>query len=300
MQRTRSLIPFVLALLFAGPIFGQPNFDQVEIKTVPVVDGIYMLEGFGGNIGVSVGEDGVFLVDDQFGPLSDKILAAIGKLSKKSVDFVLNTHWHGDHTGANEVLAGQGALILAHENVYQRMSTEQVNKLLGSTTPPSPRAALPVLAYDESIRLRLNGQTIHAFHVPPAHTDGDSVVHFVEANVMHMGDLFFNGIYPFIDIASGGDVDGYLAALAQAIEHSDDKTKIIPGHGPLATRADLRAAHDMLKAVRDRVAASVAEGKSLEETLAAGHTSDFDDPWSWQFIDGERLVTILYMGLSES
>ena len=295
---TRVLLPWLL-LLTASPALAQ-DFSQVEIKTHPVRDGIYMLEGFGGNIGVSVGEDGVFLVDDQFAPLVDKILTSIAALSDKPVGFVLNTHWHGDHTGGNEPLGKAGALLVAHDNVYQRMSTEQVNELLGRTTPPSPKAALPVVTFDSSVSFHLNGETIHARHVPPAHTDGDSIVHFKEANVFHMGDLFFNGLYPFIDIASGGDVDGFLAALDEALEGMDDQTLIIPGHGPLAKKADLTAARDMLRTVRDRVAAAIAEGKSLEDTLAAKVTADFDEKWNWQFINGEQLVRIVYMGLSAS
>jgi glyoxylase-like metal-dependent hydrolase (beta-lactamase superfamily II) len=295
----RVLFPFALLLLTLSPALAQ-DFSQVEIKTHALRDGIYMLEGFGGNIGVSIGEDGVFLVDDQFAPLNDKILTAIAKLSDRPVGFVLNTHWHGDHTGGNEPLGKAGALLVAHDNVYQRMSTEQVSELLGRTTPPSPEDALPVLTFDSSVTFRLNGETIRAHHVPPAHTDGDSIVRFEGANAVHLGDLFFNGVYPFIDISSGGDVDGYLAALDQALEGLDDETLIIPGHGPLAKKADLVAARDMLRTVRDRIAAAIAEGKSVEETLAASPTAEFDEKWSWEFISGEQLVRIVYAGLSGS
>jgi glyoxylase-like metal-dependent hydrolase (beta-lactamase superfamily II) len=296
----KNLFLFLSLFFLSFPLFAQGDFDQVEIKTVPVADGIYMLEGAGGNIGVCVGEDGVFLIDDQFAPLTDKIKKAVAKLSDKPISFVLNTHWHGDHVGGNENLGNDGAVIIAHDNVYRRMSTEQVNKLLGNTTPAAPRSALPVVTYENSVTLRLNGQTIHAMHVPPAHTDGDSIVHFQEANVIHLGDILFNGMYPFIDIASGGSVNGYIEALEMAIEHSDDKTKIIPGHGPLATRAELKEAVKMIKSIRDRVAKAIEEGMSMEETLASAPSAEFDEEWAWEFISAERLVTILYMGLSDS
>lgn len=298
MQRQKLALLMCLFLL-PLPLWAQGQFDQVQIKTIPVADGIYMLEGVGGNIGVSVGEDGVFLVDDQFAPLSAKIKAAVAKISDKPISFVVNTHWHGDHVGGNEILGNEGAVIVAHDNVYRRMSTEQANKLLGSTTPASPRAALPVITYEDSVTFRLNGQTIHAMHVPPAHTDGDSIVHFREANVIHLGDLFFNGMYPFIDLGSGGNVDGYIAALEQAVQHCDENTKVIPGHGPLSNRAELQAAVKMLKVVRDNVAAAIAEGKSLDETMGEAPSADYDAEWSWNFIDTERLITILYTGLTE-
>jgi len=211
----RSHAGFVLAVLVTIAAIGYaqaPDFSKVEIVAHKVSEGLYMLQGAGGNIAVSVGEDAVFLVDDQYAPLTPKIKAAVAALTDKPIKFVLNTHWHGDHTGGNENLGSGGTLIVAHDNVRRRMSTEQFNAFFNRKTPPAPKAALPVVTFAESVRFHINGEEIHAFHVPPAHTDGDSIVHFTRANVIHTGDLFFNGLYPFIDVASGGGIDGMIAA----------------------------------------------------------------------------------------
>ena len=226
----------------------QRDFSGVEIETTEVADGIYMLVGAGGNIGLSTGEDGAFLIDDQFAPLSEKILAAIAEVTDDDVEFLINTHWHGDHTGGNEAFGEAGAHIVAHDNVRKRLK-EGLTRSSGRTTPPAPDAALPVITFSKTISFHWNGQHIKVWHPDKAHTDGDAIIFFKDANVVHMGDVFFNGGYPFIDLESGGDVNGYIATHEAVLKKTDDDTKIIPGHGPLANKADLRRTVDMLKEV---------------------------------------------------
>ena len=218
-------------LLASMPGFAQQqDFSKVELRTLPVAEGVYMLMGAGGNIGLSVGKDGVLMIDDQYAPLTDKILAAIGEITDQPVRMILNTHWHGDHTGGNENLAGRGALIIAQDNVRTRMSTRYFSEFFKSEVPPSPAAALPVVTFSQSVTLHLNGQTIRAEHMPPAHTDGDSVIWFEGLNVVHMGDIFFNEWYPYIDFDAGGSVTGMIEDVDQVLSRLDDQTKVIPGH----------------------------------------------------------------------
>ena len=273
--------------------------EDVQIKVVQVAKGIYMLQGQGGNIGVSVGEDSTFIIDDQFAPLTEKITAAIEKIAKHRVTFVLNTHWHGDHTGGNENFGKAGALIVAHENVRRRMGVEQFMEAFNRRVPASPKEALPVVTFSENVTFHLNGDHIHVYHVDPAHTDGDSVIHFQHANVFHMGDVFFNGSYPFIDLSSGGSFAGVLAAAEGVLEKADENSKIIPGHGPVATRQDLAAYRDVLKAVHERVSKLIAEGKSLEQVLAFRPTAEFDESWGAGFMNPQTFLTIVYNSLTQ-
>jgi cyclase len=288
---------FVLGLgiaLAARPVLAQQDLSKVEVTSERVAEGVYMLKGGGGNIGVSIGADGVFLVDDQYAPLTPKIKAAVAALSDKPIRFVLNTHWHGDHTGGNENLGSAGVLIVAHENVRKRMSTEQFMEAFGGKVPAAPAVALPVVTFTDTVTFYLNGEEIHGFHVPPAHTDGDSVVHFRKANVLHGGDTFFNGIYPFIDLSSGGSVAGVIGAADRMLALAGDGTKIIPGHGPLATKADLKAYRDMLETTSGRVAAQVKAGKTLEEVTASAPTAEFEAKWGQGFMKAAPFVAILY------
>ena len=297
---TALILAALTAVVITGlgvPAVAQDDFSQVEIKTMKVTDGIYMLEGAGGNIGVSAGEDGVFLIDDQFAPLTEKIRAAVGEISDGPIRFVLNTHWHFDHTGGNENLGKAGVLIVAHDNVRERMSTEQFLAAFNRVEPAAPQDALPVVTFNDTVTFHLNDEEIHAFHVPPAHTDGDSVVHFKTANVVHMGDLFFNGMYPFIDTSSGGGINGVVAAADRVLAMIGDDTKIIPGHGPLATKKDLAAYHEMLRGVRDAMAKLVAEDKSKEEVLAAKPTAPWDEKWGGGFMNPETFTGIVYDSL---
>jgi cyclase len=290
----------ILALAATAPAaLAQQNFDKVTIETTDLGNGLYMLTGAGGNLGVSAGADGVFLIDDQYAPLTDKIRAAIAKISDKPLRYVINTHWHGDHTGGNENLGKAGAVIVAHENVRERMSTEQVMKAFGLTVPPSPEAALPVITFTENVTFYLNGQEARVIHVPHAHTDGDSIIHFRNGNVIHMGDLLFNGMYPFIDLGSGGNLNGMISGHDLALELADEETKIIPGHGPLADRAALKRNRDMLATVRDRVQKLIDKGKSEDEAVAADPLKDMNEEWGKGFINGESLVRFAYRSLKE-
>jgi cyclase len=293
----KARIAAVLALA-AAPAAAQPqDFSKVEIKAEKVADGIYMLTGAGGNIGLSVGKSGTYVIDDQYAPLTDKILAAIRAITPDPVRFVVNTHWHGDHTGGNENLGKAGALLVAHENVRRRMSGEQFNATFNRSTPPSPEAALPVVTFTDAVTFHWNGDEIRVHHVPPAHTDGDSIVHFVKADVVHMGDLFFNGGYPYIDTSSGGKVDGVIAAAEQALAKVGETTRIIPGHGPVATKADLQAYRDAVKTLRDRIAKLKAEGKSRDEAIAAKPTADHDAKWGTGFMKGDAFTGLVYDSL---
>jgi len=285
------------ALLAAVPAHAQ-DFDSVEIVATDLGGGVHMLTGRGGNMAVSIGDDGTILIDDQYAPLTPRILAAIGKLGGKSVRFVLNTHWHADHTGGNENLGRSGALIVAHDNVRVRMSAEQLMAAFGQRVPASPEAALPIVTFGGTLTLHVNGQQIRAIHVEHAHTDSDSLIHLTGANVIHMGDTFFNGIYPFIDHSSGGTVDGTIAAADRALAIANDQTRIIPGHGPLASRRDLERYRAMLADVRERIAASVRAGRTAAEVVAARPTADYDEEWGDGFLKPDAFVQIVYATLA--
>jgi len=260
----------------AGPLQAQDDMSEVEIGVTDLGDGLYMLTGRGGNMGLSVGEDATFLIDDQFAPLTPKIKAAIAGLTDDAVKFVFNTHWHFDHVGGNENFGETGAVIVAHDNVRERMSKDQFLEAFNREVPASPPEALPVVTFNDRVTFHLNGETIRAFHTPHAHTDGDSVIHFDGANVFHMGDTFFHKMYPFIDASSGGSVNGVIEAANAVLAMADEESVIIPGHGPIAGRDDLRAYRDMLATVRDSINAMIADGMSLEQVQAANPTADFD------------------------
>jgi glyoxylase-like metal-dependent hydrolase (beta-lactamase superfamily II) len=252
------------------------------------------MTGAGGNLGVSVGADTVFVIDDQFAPLTPKIQAAIAKLSSKPVKFVLNTHWHFDHAGGNENLGKAGAVIVAHENVRKRLSAEGFIAFFGMKTKPEPEIALPVVTFTRDVTFRLNGDELVVTHAPRAHTDGDSIVEFRKSNVVHMGDTFFNKLYPFIDTSSGGSVAGVLAAADRVLKMVDDNTKIIPGHGPLGSKADLKAFRDMLAAVSGNIQGQIKARKTLEQVVASKPTAKYDEVWGKGFLAPEKFVAMLY------
>lgn len=299
-MNSRIWIAFIVIALGSPLAVAQQDYSKVVITSQKVAEGVYMLQGAGGNIGVSVGEDGVILIDDQFAELTPKIQDALAKLSPKPLRFVINTHWHFDHTGGNENLGKAGAIIVAHDNVRRRMSVSSFNQFFNRESPASPRVALPVVTFDQSVTFHFNGEEIFVFHIANAHTDGDSLILFRTANVLHTGDTFFNGFYPFIDAASGGSIDGMIAAADQVLPTLKADTKIIPGHGPLGTGADLKAFRDMLATLRDNVARLIREGKTLEQAIAAAPTKDLDPVWGKGFFKPEQVVQMVYLDLKRT
>ncbi len=286
----------VLPLISTHPAAGQDP-AQVSIEIAPVAEGVYVITGQGGNIGLSVGADGAFLVDDQYAPLTERILAAIATVTDQPVRFVVNTHFHDDHTNGNENLGEAGAIIVAHERVRERLTTEQFIEFFGARMPPAPAAALPVVTFNDRVTFHWNGQDIRAIHVERAHTDGDVIVHFRGPNALHMGDTYFNGMYPFIDVGNGGTIDGLIAAADRALEVSDAGTRIIPGHGAVSGRAELQEYRNMLVTVRDRIQALIAEGRTAEGIVAAKPTADLDAKWGVAFINGDQFTTMVHAGM---
>ena len=292
---TRLIGVFSLALCAAVTTAEAQNFDSVQVRVAPVAGAVHMLQGSGGNIGLVVGDDAVFVVDDQFAPLTPKVLAAIKSVTPLPVRFVVNTHWHFDHTGGNENMGKAGALIFAHENVRRRMSTDQFIEALNRKEPASPRGALPVVTFTDTVSFHLNGDSIIVFHVPPAHTDGDAVIFFAKANVVHMGDLFVSDRFPFVDRSSGGSINGIIGAADRVLVATNVETRIIPGHGPLADRARLKAYRDMLFTMRDRMRREVAAKHTIEQVLASKITAEYDASWT---AGRERFLRILHQELS--
>ncbi len=292
----------VLAIVFVAVISSvaqaQQDYSKVTIKTISVAPGVHMLMGAGGNIGVSSGEDGVFLIDDQYAPLTKKFLAAVKNISDKPIRFLLNTHWHFDHTGGNENLGNAGITIVAHDNVRRTMSVDQMLKAFSMKVPASPKAALPVITFNDTATFHMNGETIHIRHVPPAHTDGDSFVHFKTADVIHAGDIYFNGFYPFIDVDHGGSIDGMIKAAGEILDVAGPNTKIIPGHGPLSDKAQLAAYRNMLITVRDRLRVAVKNKRTLEQVIAAKPTADLDAIWGKGFLKPAVFLKIVYSGMA--
>lgn len=297
MTPPRLAAAIAAALAIAAPAAAQQDFSKVEVKAEKLAPTVWMLTGAGGNLGLSAGEDAVFLVDDQYAPLTEKIAAAIAQVSPKPVRFVLNTHWHGDHVGGNEKLGRAGAVIVAHDNTRKRLSTEQFLEMWRATVKPLPKAGLPVVTFSRDTTFHLNGEEIRAFHVPRAHTDGDVIVHFAGSDVIHMGDVFWNRLYPLIDTGSGGTIDGMVAAVDRALALAGPGTRIIPGHGPLATRDELAAYREMLATIGSRIKAMIREGKKLEEIVEANPTADFDAVWGKGFIPPRKFAEMVAMNL---
>jgi cyclase len=271
----------------------------VEIRATTLAAGLFMLAGAGGNLCLAVGDDGALLIDSEYEQLSAKVRAAIKEETDQPLRFVINTHWHFDHVGGNQALTEAGAVVIAHENVRKRMSSEQVLGAIGRRVPPSPPAALPKLTYTESMMLHWNGGDVLVLHLAPAHTDGDTMVLFVQANVLHVGDVYFNGTYPFIDVNAGGSIDGMLAAVDRVLNLVSADTKIIPGHGPLSTSEELRAYRQMLSTVRDRVQALVKAGKSRDEVIAAKPTQDLDEKWGRGGMGPDVFTGVVYDGITK-
>ena len=279
----------------ARPTLAQ-DFSKVEIKVTKVAGNVYMLEGAGGNIGVSVGPDGILIVDDQFAPLADKIKAALKTLGEGKLKFVLNTHYHGDHTGGN-IAFGPDAPIIAQTNVRKRLSEEQKSKFFNRTTPASPKEALPVITFDNAVSVFFNGEEIKVIHFPHGHTDGDSVIFFTGSNVVHMGDDFFNGRFPVVDLEAGGDVEGMTKNIGDIISKLPAGVKIIPGHGPLSDADGLKAFHNMLVQTTDIVRKRIAAGKTLDQIKAEGLPEEWKT-WGGGFIKTDVWLTLIYTSLS--
>ncbi len=271
----------------------------IEIQTTRVAPHLFMLSGAGGNLCLAIGNDGALLVDSEYEQLGAQVLSAIRAQTDTPLRFVINTHWHFDHVAGNRALAEQGAVVIAQENVRRRMSTEQVLGGLGHRIPPSPPAALPKLTYSGALTLHWNSEDVQIMHPEPAHTDGDSIVYFATANVLHAGDVYFNGTYPFIDVNAGGSLDGMIAGVDRLLGMTNADTRIIPGHGPLSTADELRAYRAMLVTVRDHVRALVNQGKTREEVIAARPTADLDGQWGGGGIGPDVFAGIVYDGMTK-
>ena len=291
----KVLVSFVL-FLFAVSVQAQTDWSKVEIKAQKVSGNVYMLEGAGGNIGVSVGDDGILIVDDQYAPIADKIKAALKGIADKKLRFILNTHWHGDHTGGN-VIFGPEAPIIAHDNVRKRMSTEQKSEIFKRTTPAAPKEALPVVTFNQNLTVHFNGEEIRAIHYPHGHTDGDSVIFFTSSNVVHLGDNFFAGRFPFVDLDSGGNVEGLTKNIGEIIEKIPAGAKLIPGHGPLSTIDDLKTYHNMLLKTSDVVRQKISAGKTLEQIKTEGLPDEWKS-WGTGFIKTDLWLEIVHKSLT--
>ena len=284
------------AVLASAPAFAQQqDFSKVEIKATQVAGSVWMLEGSGGNIGVSAGEDGIVMVDDQFAPLVPKIKAALAKISQKPVRFLLNTHWHFDHVGGNAGMADTAA-ILAHENVRKRMQAGA--EMFGRKIEPAEPRALPVITYQRDVTIWLNGEPVRALHVPPGHTDGDTVVFFTKSNVVHMGDDFFATGFPFVDLDSGGSVRGLIGAIDEVLPQIPPDAKIIPGHGPLQTVADLKKFRNRLDEIVALVARGLKSGKTVEQMQKEKLLAPYED-WNAGFVKADQFIAVVARDLTQ-
>lgn len=285
-MKTSRLLLFICILVTVS-IDAQNRFKDVVIETIKLTDKVYMLMGAGGNIGVSIGEDGVLVIDDQYAELTPKILAALKELSDKPVKIVVNTHHHGDHSGGNENLGKTGAMIMAHDNVRKRLEANR------------PKIALPVVTFSDKLNIHINDEQVAVFHIDNAHTDGDALLYFTESNVLHTGDTYFNGRYPYIDLNSGGSVDGFINAVKAGLMVCDENTKIIPGHGKLSNKSEYQGFLDMLETIKANVLKAIASGKTEDEVSKdSSITKAYDDlGYGNFFINSERIRRIFYTSL---
>ncbi|HEV7660102.1 MAG TPA: MBL fold metallo-hydrolase [Allosphingosinicella sp.] len=288
------LVLTALLLLAAAPALAHQPPPAGEIRVERIAPGIAVLFGRGGNIGLSYGADGNILIDDQYAPATARVLAAVATLDPDPIRYVINTHWHGDHTGGNENLGRAGTVIVAHDNVRLRMAMAQVVR--GEAVPASPGGALPVITFSENLTFHFNGDDIRAIHVDNAHTDGDSLIYWTRANVLHMGDTYFNGMLPFIDLDSGGSIDGAIVAVETGLGLANEETRIIPGHGPMARRADLVRYRDMLIDLRSRVGQGIAAGRTLAQIKAERLADGYGPPDG--FISPDSLIETIHRSLT--
>lgn len=287
---------FLVVIVLSISINTYAQNNEIKIVSVQLTDNYYMLKGRGGNIGLLIGADGVLMIDDQFAPLTPKILEAIKKITPKPVSYLLNTHWHGDHTGGNLNMSKEGAVIVSHENVRKRMSKDQVVR--GRTKKASPKEALPVLTFTEDMMFHYNDDDILFTHLHDAHTDGDAIIYFTKNNVIHTGDTYFQGKFPYIDLNSGGSIDGYIAGIGKIVMLADDQTKIMPGHGNVANKKELIAYKEMLEDLKAKVQNEITKGKSLEEVKNNKElTKKYTSFSGW--ITEEKIRTTIYKSLKE-
>ncbi len=292
-----------ITLLLAGLITvakSQENLDSVKIESQHVKDNIYMLKGAGGNIGVITGVDGIVMIDDQFLPLGDKITNAIRAIDNNPIKFTINTHVHGDHSGGNAFFKQKGSTIVAHSTVRKRMMMERYDKDEKRTIPPRDKDAWPVITFPENLDLHLNGQDIQMMHFGAGHTDGDVIIHFKQANVFHMGDVFVTYGYPYIDLPSGGSISGMITSLDKALALMDNESKVIPGHGELCTKADVKSFRDKLADIRDKVSAALKKGKKSGDLATLGITEPYEAAWGKGFIKGKDFVLMVAESLKSA
>lgn len=300
-QNVTCLLLCLFLLGTASSVFAQAAQPDVKFFVEPVAGNISCIgdSAGNGNVGVSVGEDGVVLIDTKSADVVEKMLAEIAKISAKPIRFVVNTHWHFDHVGGNEFVGKTGAAIIAHENVYKRMTAEQNMEFFNMKVPPAPKAALPIVTFTKDLTFRFNGEEISVFHLQPGHTDGDAIVYFRNANVLQTGDVYFAGAYPYIGIEAGGSVNKMIEAIDQLLPMMNDSTKIIPGHGPLSNKAGLEKYRTMLASVRDAITQQIHAGKTLDEIIAAKPTQAFDAEYQC-FFGENQCVKLFYLDLSRA
>ncbi len=271
--------------------------EDVQISATKITKQLYMLSGQGGNIGLFIGPDGTFLIDDQFAPLTEKIIASIKSVGGDIPKFLINTHYHGDHTGGNEKLGNGGTLIFSHNNVRDRLESGSFIAAFNKKRAGISEEGLPVVTFSQDITFHINDETVTAIHVPHAHTDGDSFIHFKTANVIHAGDFFFNGFYPFIDVTHGGSLKGMIQAVDQVLALADDNTKIIAGHGPLGNKEQLSIYRQMLQTAYDRLNKLKIEGKTAKEAAASNPLADLEEIWGDGLFKGDRWIELIYSGI---
>jgi len=297
MKIIKKILLFITILIVSEISFADHHWKNIEYQTIQVRENIYAMMAEGGNVAVFIGDEGTFLIDDQFAPLTEKMLSEIKNLGGNTPRFLVNTHWHFDHTGGNENLGKAGTLIFAHDNVRKLLSEDNTIQVFNKELPASPREALPVITFSTDTSFHINSETVHAFHVHNAHTNGDSVVHFQKANVIHAGDVWFNGFYPFIDVEHGGSLMGMINAATTIINMADGETVIIPGHGPVGNKAALVEYRDMLVLVLDKLRTYKSQGKSVQEVVEAKPTQELDAIWGDGFLNPDQWISIVYSGL---
>lgn len=283
----------IFFLLIALTVSAQTNYDTVKIRPVKLSEQIYMLKGAGGNIGVMIGKEGTLVIDNQFAPLSNKINGAVKTLDPGEIKFMINTHLHGDHSGGNENFYKMGATIVAHDQVRERMMKESFNARANRTTPPRDKEAWPAITFADKLNFHLNDEDIILHHFDVGHTDGDVIVQFKKANIVHTGDTFVRSGYPFIDVNSGGGVNGFINTLDKILLLIDDNTKVIPGHGEVATKADVKKVRDNIADIRDQVAAALKKGKKIEDITSLGITDKYEAEWGKGFVKGKDFVLMV-------